>query len=131
MIERNPIPVLKPREGGRHFVVYGDSCSGIEDSLHESNFRQINQSIRALDTAPQFICFLGDEIMGLTTDRSELRQQWRYFFARELAWMDRAAVPLYHTTGNHTVYDPASEDVFREQMAHLPQNGPMDQLGLS
>ncbi len=131
MIERNPIPVLKPGAGGHQFLIYGDSCSGIEDALHEGKFRQVNQSIRALETGPGFICFLGDEIMGLSTDRSELRRQWQYFFTQELAWLDRAAVPIYHSTGNHTVYDRASEDVFREQMAHLPQHGPADQRGLS
>ncbi len=124
MLKRNPIPVLKPQAGGQQFLVYGDSCSGIAGALHEKNFQQVNESICALETAPQFICFLGDEIMGLTTDQAELRWQWWYFFERELAWLDRATIPLYHSTGNHTVYDGASEDVFREVMSHLPQNGP-------
>ena len=61
----------------------------------------------------------------------QLRRQWRYFFERELSWLDREVVPLYHSTGNHTVYDRMSESVFRETMAHLPQNGPPDQRGLS
>ena len=47
------------------------------------------------------------------------------------AWLERDAIPLYHTTGNHTVYDHKSENVFRALMAHLPQNGPADQRGLS
>ncbi|MCY3781391.1 MAG: metallophosphoesterase [Chloroflexi bacterium] len=124
MLERNPISVLRCGEDGHQIVVYGDSCSGVAGALHEKNFQQVNETICALEDAPDFVCFLGDEIMGLTIDRDELRRQWRYFFERELAWLDRGSTPLYHTTGNHTVYDPASEDVFRKVMAHLPQNGP-------
>ncbi|MCY4071769.1 MAG: metallophosphoesterase [Chloroflexi bacterium] len=131
MLARSPIPTIKPADTGHHFVIYSDSCSGQPGTLHEGNFRQINELIAALDQAPQFICFPGDEIMGLTRDRERLRRQWTYFFETELAWLDRAAVPVYHSSGNHTVYDRMSETVFRETMAHQPQNGPPDQRGLS
>lgn len=124
MPDRSTIPTLKPRQDGHQFVVCGDSCSGIAGAKHETTFRQINAAISALDIAPDFICFLGDEIMGLTTEADELRRQWRHFFRREMAWLDRGAIPLYHTTGNHSTYDPASEAVFRDVMAHLPLNGP-------
>jgi hypothetical protein len=48
-----------------------------------------------------------------------------------MAWLDRRSVPLYHTTGNHTTYDEASENVFREMLSHLPRNGPPGQEGLA
>jgi len=48
-----------------------------------------------------------------------------------MAWLDRNVSPLYHTTGNHTTYDPTSEAVFREMLSHLPRNGPSGQEGLS
>jgi hypothetical protein len=67
----------------------------------------------------------------LVVDDKVLRRQWRYWFEHEMAWLDREAIPLYHTTGNHTAYDTASESVFREALAHLPQNGPARQEGLS
>lgn len=124
MLMRSSIPILKSRAGGHHFLVYGDSCSGIAGAPHEATFRQVNAAIDALDTPPDFICFLGDEIMGLTTDENELRRQWQHFFTREMSWLDCDAIPLFHSTGNHTVYDPVSEDVFRDVMPHLPQNGP-------
>jgi len=124
MPARRTIPILKSRENGHRFVVYGDSCSGIAGAPHEETFRQVNAAIDALAASPDFICFLGDEIMGLTTDADQLRQQWRHFFRREMAWLDRDVIPLYHSTGNHTVYDPVSENVFRDVMRHLPQNGP-------
>ena len=123
MLERSAIPILKSRNNGHCFVVYGDSCSGVPGAPHEAAFRQVNAAVRALDAPPAFICFLGDEIMGLTTDAGELRRQWQYFFDSELAWLDRDSIPLYHCTGNHSAYDPASEAVYREVMAHLPRNG--------
>lgn len=131
MPERSSIPTIKAGEGGHHFVIYSDSCTGLPGALHEQNFRQLNDLIAAFDQAPQFICFPGDEIMGLTNDRERLRDLWSYFFETELSWLDRDAVPVYHTSGNHTVYDCMSESVFRETMAHQPQNGPPDQRGLS
>ena len=131
MLQNNLIPTMKPDESGHQFVIYSDSCSGAQGALHEQTFHQVNELISALDQAPQFICFPGDEVMGLTRDRDQLRRQWRYFFEQELSWLDRDAVPLYHTTGNHTVYDRMSESVFRETMARQPQNGPPDQRGLS
>ena len=131
MLQRSSIPALPAAPGGQQFVIYGDSCSGLPGALHEGTFRQVNAVIRALARPPQFICFPGDEIMGLTSDAAALRRQWEHFFQREMAWLDRDAIPLYHTTGNHTTYDAMSEGVFREVMAHLPQNGPADQGHLS
>ncbi len=131
MLKRSSIPIMQAAPDGQQFVIYGDSCSGLPGALHEGTFRQVNTVIRALERAPQFICFTGDEIMGLTSDADGLRRQWDHFFQREMVWLDRDTIPLYHTTGNHTVYDSESEDVFREVMAHLPQNGPADQRSLS
>ena len=131
MLPRSSIPALPAPPGGQQFVIYGDSCSGLPGALHEGTFRQVNAIIRALARPPQFICFPGDEIMGLTSDAATLRRQWEHFFEREMAWLDRDAIPLYHTTGNHTTYDAMSAGVFREVMAHLPQNGPADQRHLS
>lgn len=125
------IPILKPQSKGHQFVVYSDSCSGVPDALHESTFASVNAVIQRLASPPEFICYPGDEIMGLTTDADELRQQWDYWFQHEMAWLDRDTIPLYHSTGNHTTYNKMSEDIFREVMAHLPQNGAPEQVGLS
>lgn len=136
MIKRNAaeaaeIPIFKPKHQGHQFVIYSDSCSGVPQAPHETTFSQVNAVIQRFDAPPQFICFPGDEIMGPTTDADALRRQWAYWFEHEMAWLDRAAVPLYHTTGNHTAYSAMSEDVFREVMAHLPPNGPPEQRRLS
>jgi hypothetical protein len=127
-----PIPALVPRDGeGHQFVCYADCCSGVPAAPHEANFAAVNRVVARLQPQPQFICFPGDEIRGLTADDEGLRGQWRHWFEREMAWLDRDAIPLYHTTGNHTTYDAASEDVFREVLAHLPRNGPPGQEGLA
>jgi hypothetical protein len=125
------IPALLPRGAGHQFVCYADSCSGVAGAPHEATFAAVNAVVRRLRPHPEFICFPGDEIIGLTADDVELRRQWRYWLDHEMAWLDRAAIPLYHTTGNHTAYDDASAAVFCEVLAHLPRNGPPGQEGLA
>lgn len=126
-----PLPALMPRTNGHHFVFYGDSCSGVPGARHARNLARINAVVARLDPAPEFVVFPGDEVIGLTPDEAELRAQWRYFFDVEMAWLRDASIPVYHTTGNHTTYDEMSEAVFADVMAHLPQNGPAEQLGRS
>lgn len=126
------IPALTPRHGtGHQFVCYADCCSGVPGAAHESTFAAVNSVVARLRPQPEFICFPGDEIIGLTADEEKLREQWRYWFEQEMAWLDRKAIPLYHTTGNHTTYDAASEELFRQVLAHLPRNGPPGQEGLA
>ena len=120
----SPIPALVPsNEAGHHFICYADCCSGIPGAPNEATFAAVNRVVSRLRPQPDFICFLGDEIKGLTADDERLRGQWRYWFDEEMAWLDRDAIPLYHTTGNHTTYDRASEAVFRDVLADLPRNG--------
>jgi hypothetical protein len=112
---------LLPRGLGHQFVVYGDSCSGVPGAPHERTFAAVNAVVRRLSPSPDFIMFTGDEIAGLTADQHELRAQWRYWLEREMGWLGRTAIPLWHTTGNHTTYDPMSEAVFRDVLGHLPR----------
>ncbi len=127
-----PIPALIPQDGlGHQFICYADSCSGVPGALHENTFAAVNAVVAQLTPPPEFICFPGDEIIGLTADENELRRQWRHWFDQEMAWLDRASIPLYHTTANHTTYDPMSTAIFREVLDHLPQNAPTAQKGLA
>jgi len=126
-----PIPALLPRGEGHQFVFYGDACSGVAGALHERTFAGVNSAVRRLAPPPEFILFLGDEIAGYTADADTLRKQWRHWLDREMAWLDRRAIPLWHTTSNHATYDAMSEAVFREVHDHLPRNGPPGQEGLS
>ncbi|MFK7800893.1 MAG: metallophosphoesterase [Anaerolineae bacterium] len=125
------IQALKPNGPGHQFVCYADSCSGIPNGSNEQTFSAVNQVISSLQPAPEFVCFPGDEIKGLQNDPIELQKQWRYWLDTEMAWLNPTTIPIYHTTGNHTAYDSMSNGVFREVLAHLPQNGPAGQKGLT
>jgi hypothetical protein len=125
-----PIPALLPRGNGHQFVVYGDACSGVPGSPHERNFAAVNSIVRRLAPQPEFVVFAGDHIAGLTPDAGQLRSQWRYWLDKEMAWVDQSAMPIWHSTGNHTAYDQMSEQIFRETL-NLPRNGPPGQEGLS
>lgn len=125
------IPALTPNGPGHQFVFYGDACSGVPGAPHEHSFAATNAVVARLSPAPEFIVFPGDEIIGLTADEAALRAQWRHWLEVEMAWLDHAAIPLYHATSNHTTYDRMSERVFAEVHSHLPRNGPPDQQGLS
>ncbi len=126
------IPALVPRdESGFQFVCYADCCSGVSSEPHEVSFAAVNDAVRRLKPQPEFICFPGDEIRGLTCDEDQLREQWRYWLENEMGWLDRHAIPIWHTPGNHTCYDRMSERVFREVHSHHAQNGPAGQEGLS
>ena len=126
----NSIPALVPRGRGHQFVLYGDSCSGVPGGLHEKTFACVNAVVRRLQPQPEFILFLGDEIVGLTADARALRAQWNHWLDVEMAWLDRGTTPVWHTTSNHTTYDVMSEAVFREVL-RPPENGPRQQAGLS
>ena len=125
------IPALLPRGEGHQFVLYGDSCSGVPGAPHEATFAAVNGVVRRLWPPPEFIVFPGDEISGLSADPAELQAQWRYWLDHEMAWLDRTRTPLWHSTGNHTTFDAASEGVFAAMLPHLPRNGPPGQDRLS
>jgi len=126
------IPALTPRTPrGHQFVLLADSCSGVAGGKHEAGFSQITGILARLQPRPEFILFPGDEVIGLTADMAELQRQWIYWHEVEMAWAGREAIPIYHTTGNHTTYDRSSEAVFRDVCAHLPRSGPPGQEGLS
>jgi hypothetical protein len=91
------ITALIPRGSGHQFVLYGDACSGMPGALHERTFAAVNAVIRRLVPAPEFMIFAGDEIIGLTADPDTLRAQWRHWLQREMGWLDRTAIPLWHT----------------------------------
>jgi hypothetical protein len=125
------IPALLPYGPGYQFVCYADSCSGLPGALHEATFAAVNAVVRRLQPAPEFLCFPGDAIIGLTSDDAILRAQWHHWFEAEMGWLDRRRMPLYLTPGNHDVYDAASAAIWRDVMSDLPRNGPPGQETMS
>jgi hypothetical protein len=126
------LPAILPRiAGGHHFAVYGDSCSGVPGTAHESNLHAVNTALRRLAPRPDFVCFLGDHIAGLTASAAELRQQWRHFLEVELIAFRDEFPDFYHLTSNHNTYNAESVAVWRECFSDLPQNGPPGEAGLT
>ena len=126
------IDALMPRdETGQQFVIYGDCCSGIPGAEHERYFAAVNAVLMRLSPPPSWICFAGDEVMGMTKDYVALREQWRYWQDHEMAWLDSGACPVYHVPSNHTAYDVPSEAVWKQANPDVPSNGPPGQEGLS
>ena len=125
------IATLMPQGKGHQFAVYGDSCSGFAGHLHEANLARINAVVERLSSPPEFILYPGDEIIGLTGEKADLRSQWRHWWDVEMALPRALQIPIYNCPGNHTVYNALSESAYRDALAHLPQNGPDGQKGLS
>tara|TARA_Y100001934_G_C12356801_1_gene778586 strand:+ start:1755 stop:2618 length:864 start_codon:yes stop_codon:yes gene_type:complete len=130
-MDPHSIAALMPETDGHQFVFYGDCCSGIPGAPFASNFAQVNAALQRLQPQPDFILFLGDHIMGAYAEEHDLKGQWRYWFEREMAWLDADRVPIYHTTSNHNTLNAAAEDVWREVLPDIPDNGPPGQEGLS
>lgn len=122
MSNASPIPALMPLGNGHRFVIYGDSCSGVPGGEFERNFAAVNAALRRVTPAPEFILFPGDHVQGIE-NADEMRNQWRYFWDHEMAWLDRRVTPVYSATSNHNTGGPVSEAVWREVFAEYPRNG--------
>jgi hypothetical protein len=114
-----------------HFVFYADSPyfpqEGSPKAHHSENFLKISNQIKQMAPSLDFLAFVGDHVWGYTPDKEILRAQWREWI-KDFEVMKNYEV--YHTTGNHTVYDDMSTSVFKEFFPSIPQNGPIDQKGL-
>ncbi len=131
---------LLPRsEQGCHFVAYGDCCIGPPEPGrgHEEHLAAVHRVMHRLDPRPQFACFLGDLIWGLTRehgpnyDGQSLRQEWIDKLSREMKPLADLEVPVFRIPGNHDTMTPVSEAVWREVFHEMPQNGPEGQEGLT
>ena len=134
------LPALLPRtEQGYHFVAYGDCCIGPPEPGrgHEEHLAAVHQVMHRLDPRPQFVCFLGDLIWGLTQehgpnyDGESLHQEWTVKLPREMKSLTDLNVPVFRIPGNHDTMTPVSEAVWREVFPEIPQNGPDGQQGLT
>jgi len=130
---------LPRTEQGHHFVAYGDCCIGPPESGrgHEEHLAAVHRVMHRLDPHPQFVCFLGDLIWGLTDghgpnhDGEALRVEWRVKLAQEMKPLADLCVPVFRIPGNHDTMTPVSEAVWREVFPEIPQNGPNGQHGLT
>ena len=132
-------PLLPRSKRGCHFVAYGDCCIGPPEPgrRHEEHLAAVHRVMHRLDPRPQFACFLGDLIWGLTPehgpnhDGEALRREWAEKLAREMKPLADLDVPVFRIPGNHDTMTPVSEIVWREVFHEMPQNGPQGQEGLT
>jgi hypothetical protein len=111
-------------------IVYGDSCSGVAGAESAADLARIHAEILRVAPRPPLLVFMGDHVAGYC-EANELRRQWRHFFAEEFAEISAAFPHVYHLTSNHSLYDSASLEVWREVFAFLPDNGPPGQEKLA
>lgn len=140
MSEERSIPVLTPRsEDGLQFVAYGDCCISPPEPGrgHEEHLEAVHAVLHRLRPRPDFVCFLGDMIWGLTRehgpnfDADALRAEWQRVLNGAMKPLADLDAPVYRIAGNHDTFNAASEKVWREIFADLPGNGPAGQEGLS
>ena len=131
--------LLQRTESGYHFVAYGDCCIGPPEPGrgHEEHLAAVHRVMQRLDPHPQFVCFLGDLIWGLTDehgpnhDGEALRDEWRVRLTQEMKPLTDLGVPVFRIPGNHDTMTPVSEAVWREVYPEIPRNGPDGQQGLT
>ena len=116
------------------FVLAGDSCAGVLGGPHEATFARIASAMVPFARECDFICFLGDHIVGATKfhkpGADELCVQWTRWKS-VYAPVAAACSRTFHLTSNHNTFDAVSEEAFREAFPDLPQNGPAEDRGLS
>ena len=94
------------------FVVLGDRTGDAQPGVYESVFRQ------AAAEAPAFVISVGDSIEG--TRDSTAEAQWAQF---EQIVAPYRRLTLLLAPGNHDIWSPRSEALFREHAARPPHYG--------
>ena len=91
------------------FAILGDRTGNAVPGVYE----QITKEIAA--RRPQFVINVGDTIQGL--DDATAVSQWD---AVRPLWKSFGRIPFYLVPGNHDIWSPASERIWREQTGHAP-----------
>jgi len=92
------------------FAILGDRTGNAVPGVYE----QVAKEIAAHH--PAFIINVGDTIEGL--DDGTARAQWD---AVRPVWKYFGDIPFYLVPGNHDIWSPASEYLWRDQSGHAPQ----------
>ena len=95
-----------------HFVVLGDRTGEAQPGVYEEAWKE------AAAEAPAFVVTAGDTIEGL--DDAAAESQWR---AIEQMLKPYRRIPFYPAPGNHDIWSPVSERLFRQQTSHDPHYG--------
>ena len=92
-----------------HFVVLGDRTGEAQPGVFEEVWK------KAASEDPAFVVTAGDTIDGL--DDATAESEWR---AIEHILTPYRRIPFYPAPGNHDIWSPASERLFREHTGHEP-----------
>jgi len=91
------------------FVILGDRAGEAQPGVYEQIWRQVAAR------KPAFVVSVGDTIQG-GTDATATRE-WEQ---AERILKPYRAYPLYLVPGNHDIWSPASERLFRKHAGHAP-----------
>jgi Icc protein len=95
-----------------HFVVLGDRTGEAQPGVYEEVWKE------AAAEAPAFVVTAGDTIEGLNDATAE--SEWR---AIEPMLKPYRRIPFYPAPGNHDIWSPVSERLFRQHTGHEPHYG--------
>ena len=95
-----------------HFVVLGDRTGEAQPGIYEEAWKEATAEV------PAFVVTVGDTIEGLNDATAE--SEWR---AIEQLLKPYRRIPLYPAPGNHDIWSPASEQLFRQYTGHNPHYG--------
>jgi Icc protein len=103
--------LLRPATAaGGDFAILGDRTGNAVHGVYEQVCREIAAH------HPDFVINVGDTIEGL--DDASAVSEWKEI---RPAWKDFGDVPFYLVPGNHDIWSPSSERVWRAQTGHPPQ----------
>ncbi len=94
------------KEGPVRFAVIGDRTGGHTPGI----YGQIVQEIELMK--PDFVVTVGDMIEGYTDDYEGVEEEWSEY----MSLLTPLTSPIYHTPGNHDVWDDKSLEMYRQQI---------------
>ncbi|HEY3236068.1 MAG TPA: metallophosphoesterase [Polyangiaceae bacterium] len=106
-----PAPPTTPASKPFAFAVFGDNRSEDYHIRQPEVFLEILREIKK--RGPRFIIGTGDHIQGYRYTEALLRREWvSYFEALKMV----APIPVYHTVGNHDLFDETSGRIWDQVM---------------
>ncbi len=90
-----------------HFAIVGDRTGRAVPGVYENAWREVAK------TKPDFVLTVGDAIEGMNS--ATARDEWN---AVKRNWV--TGVPLFHTPGNHDIWDTFSEKLYVEETGRPP-----------
>ena len=103
------VALSAPAPANFEFTILGDRTGEAVSGVYESVWREMAAE------HPVFVVSVGDTIQGL--ENSSAEAEWQE--ARRIL-QPYSRIPLYLTPGNHDIWSPLSEQLFRKYARHEP-----------